>query len=72
MKDIKKVSRAERTKAIAELVAFRPKQALGGLSIRAMIEEGRRGRPSRPAHGHTKDEAVRHALGSLGIPLISP
>jgi len=39
---VKAVSREERTKAIAELLAFRPKQALGGLSIREMIEEGRR------------------------------
>ena len=39
---VKAVSREERAKAIAELLAFRPKQALGGLSIRALIEEGRR------------------------------
>lgn len=39
---VKTVPQKERAKAIAELLAFRPKQALGGLSIREMIEEGRR------------------------------
>ena len=39
---VKTISQEERTRAITELLAFRPKQSLGGLSIRDMIEEGRR------------------------------
>ena len=39
---VKTISREERARAIADLLAFRTKYSLEGLSIREMIEEGRR------------------------------
>lgn len=35
-------TRREKADAIAKLLAFQPKQALNGLTVREMMEEGRR------------------------------
>lgn len=39
---VKTPTRQERAAAIARLLAFQPKQPLNGLTVREMMEEGRR------------------------------